>query len=57
MTNFLTPAEWAAAVQMWRNGCDTLQIANRLHVREALVYRFLPIYRARWATVELRYSA
>ena len=57
MTNFLTVSEWATAVRMRRNGRDTLEIADRLQVREAVIYLFLPVYRSKWTDVELRFSA
>jgi hypothetical protein len=57
MTNYLTPAEWAQAVRMWRAGADTLKISQGLKCPEALIYAVLPVYRNKWRTVELRFSA
>ncbi len=54
MTNYLTPSEWAKAVAMWHSGCDTLQIANRLHAPEPLIYRYLPGCRLKQAVLEQR---
>ena len=41
----LGAADWRLAVQMWKKGFDTLQIAKELHVSEAVVYRRLPFWR------------
>ena len=55
--NYLTVSEWAIAVRMWRAGNDTVNIAKRLKCPEALIYNILPVYRNKWRTAELRFTA
>jgi hypothetical protein len=57
MINYLTVSEWAVAVRMWRAGNDTCNIAKRLKCPEALIYNILPVYRTKWRTTELRFTA
>ncbi len=38
-------ADWQAAVALWNNGQDTLQIALAADISEALVYKELPKWR------------
>jgi len=51
--NYVNTMQWIAAVRMWRKGKDTAQIAERLGVSEAMIYRKLPIYRDKWRGIDL----
>lgn len=47
MTPRFTISEQKEALAMWRDGFDTLDIAQSLHVPEAVIYNNRPVWRGK----------
>lgn len=55
--NYLFEGEWLRAVKMWQGGADTATIADKFECSEAMIYRELPHYRRKYATINKVYEA
>ena len=57
MTHFLFEGEWLRAVKMWQGGADTATIADKFECSEAMLWKELPHYRRKYATINKVYEA
>lgn len=55
--NYLFEGEWLRAVKMWQGGCDTATIAAKFECSEAMIWKELPHYRRKYATINKVYEA
>ena len=55
--NYLFEGEWLRAVKMWQGGADTATIAAKFECSEAMIWKELPHYRKKYATINKLYEA